>query len=252
MAQLFGPGADVVEFGAGATRKVRLLLDALDAPARFLALDISGEHLLGAVAELRAEHPRLEVDALVGDFTRLERLPEARGPRLGFFPGGSIGNFEPDHAVEVLQDFRRLLEGGSLLIGVDLLKEPEVLHAAYNDAAGVTAAFNLNLWARANREAGANFDLSAWAHSAFYNPPMRRIEMHLVSRKAQAVSVAGQIFEFKEGDSVHTENSCKYSLADFQALAARGGWHTRAVWTDAKPWFSLHLLTPAPAPKERP
>jgi dimethylhistidine N-methyltransferase len=246
MARLIGPQAELVEFGAGAIRKVRLLLGALESPAGFLPIDISGEHLLEAAAELRTEHPGLEVHPLVADFTKALELPEPRGRRVGFFSGSSIGNFEPAQARALLQHFRALLGGGSLLIGVDLVKDPALLHAAYNDVAGITADFNLNLWTRANREAGANFDLALWAHSAFYNPPERRIEMHLVSRQAQTVALGGECFEFKEGDSVHTENSYKYSLADFEALAAGAGWRTQAVWTDPKHWFSMHLLQAHP------
>ncbi len=161
---------------------------------------------------------------------------------MGFYPGSSIGNFAPVRARALLDRMRRALDGGGLLVGVDLVKDPAVLHAAYNDVEGVTAAFNLNLWARANREAGADFDLSRWAHSAFYNPPARRIEMHLVSRCHQRVSVAGRTFEFGEGDSVCTEFSYKYTVEDFQDLAKSAGWQPANVWTDADRQFSLHWL----------
>ena len=192
IASHIGPDAEVVEFGAGAVRKVRLLLAALQTPSRFVPIDISGEHLLGAVTLLRAERPDLDVRPVIADFTQVVELPSPRGRRVGFFPGSSIGNFEPSQAIHLLQRFGAMLTGGWLIIGVDLVKEPEILHAAYNDCAGVTAAFNLNLWARANREAGADFALANWSHSAFYNAPHRRIEMHLVSRCAQRVTLAGQ------------------------------------------------------------
>lgn len=250
-AARIGPGAEIVEFGAGASVKVRLLLQALESPRRFVPVDISGEHLAEAAAALRADFPGLAVEPLAADFTASLALPPPVGRRIGFFPGSSIGNFEPDEACALLARFRRWLDGGALLIGVDLIKEPALLHAAYNDARGVTAAFNLNLLARANRELGAGFDLSAWAHAAFYHPPLRRIEMHLVSRRRQAVCVAGEVFEFDEGDSLHTENSYKYSVDGFRALARRAGFEPGPVWTDAARRFSLHWLEPAGGVSER-
>lgn len=242
IADLIGPGLDLVEFGAGATRKVKVLLSALDSPARFVPVDISGEHLLGAVERLRADYAGLIVEPLVADFTGDMVLPAAIGPRAGFFPGSSIGNFEPAVARALLQRFARLLDGGWLLIGVDLVKDPQLLHAAYNDAAGVTAAFNLNLWVRANREADADFVIADWMHSAFYNPPLHRIEMHLVSRLRQRVSIGPEVIEFAEGDSVHTESSYKYTVEGFQQLARDAGWQPQAVWIDAQKRFSMHLL----------
>lgn len=242
IARRIGARREVVEFGAGSSHKARLLLGALDAPVRFVPVDISGEHLLGAAAALRRAHPKLDVQPLVCDFTRDLKLPAAAGQRVGFFPGSSIGNFDPPQAVALLRHFASLLEGGGLLIGVDLVKDPALLHAAYNDGAGITAAFNLNLWVRANREAGADFDLAQWFHAAFYNPPLQRIEMHLVSRRAQRVTVAGSAFEFAEGESVHTENSYKYTAAGFQALAREAGFTPAACWTDGARRFALHWL----------
>jgi len=243
IARLIGPGAEIVEFGAGASRKVRALLDALQAPRRFVPVDISGAHLAQAAAVLDGDYPQLEVLPLAADFTGELELPAAAGRRVGFFPGSSIGNFEPAEAEALLRRFARRLEGGGLLIGVDLVKDPAVLHAAYNDARGVTAAFNLNLLARANRELGADFVLSQWAHSAFYNPALQRVEMHLVSRCSQRACVAGQTLDFAEGDSVHTESSYKYTVAGFAALARRAGFEPVKVWTDAGRRFSLHWLT---------
>lgn len=243
MAACIGAGAEILEFGAGSSRKVRVLLDALDAPRRFVPVDISGDHLAAAAAQLRADYPRLEVLPLAADFTVGELpLPPAVGRRVGFFPGSSIGNFAPAEAQRLLTRFAGWLGGGGLLVGVDLVKSPALLHAAYNDAQGVTAAFNLNLLARANRELGADFDLSAWEHAAFYNPPEQRIEMHLMSRRAQVVTIGGERFAFEEGESVHTEDSYKYTVPGFQALARRAGWQPRAVWTDAARRFSLHWL----------
>ncbi len=242
IASFIGSGCEIVEFGAGAIRKVRVLLGAIDAPARFVPVDISGEHLIGAADALRAEHPTLDVRPVVGDFTQPLALPPSVGRRVGFFPGSSIGNFDPPQAIALLHHFATLLAGGGLLIGVDLVKSPAVLHAAYNDSAGVTAAFNLNLWARANREAGADFDLAQWTHSAFYNAPLHRIEMHLVSRCAQRVTVSGTAFDFAEGDSVHTENSYKYTVPGFQALAREAGFSPVTCWTDPARHFALHWL----------
>jgi len=243
LAARIGPGAEIVEFGAGSSVKVRVLLDALQAPRRFVPVDISGEHLAEAATRLHADYPRLDVHPLAADFTvGTLVLPAAAGRRVGFFPGSSIGNFDPAEAERLLTRFAGWLDGGGLLIGVDLVKAPAVLHAAYNDSLGVTAAFNLNLLARANRELGADFDLADWDHSAFYNPPLSRIEMHLVSRRRQQVSFGGERFDFAEGDSVHTENSYKYTVEGFQDLARRAGWTPRAVWTDAARRFALHWL----------
>lgn len=244
IAALVGRDAEIVEFGAGSTRKLRVLLGALDAPCAYTPVDISGEHLVREAQALRVDHPALQVQPVVADFTADFTPPPALGRRVGFYPGSSIGNFDPADAEVLLRRFGGWLDGGALLIGVDLVKDPAVLHAAYNDAQGVTAAFNLNLLARANRELGADFDLAAWAHSAFYNPPAQRIEMHLMSLRAQRVSFGGRHFDFAEGDSVHTENSYKYTVAGFQALARRAGFEPAAVWTDAGQRFSLHWLTP--------
>lgn len=248
MADCIGRDAELVEFGAGSSRKVRLLLDALEGRGvrRYVPVDISVEHLAGAVARLRADYPGLEVLPLAADFTRPLGLPGRGGApaarRVGFFPGSSIGNFTPAEAEAFLRTTAPLLAGGGLLIGVDLVKDPAVLHAAYNDAEGVTAAFNLNLLARANRELGADFDLDGFAHYAYYEPRLRRVEMHLHSRRAQRVRVCGRAFDFAEGESLHTENSCKYSVEGFRALARRAGFAPGAVWCDDRRWFSVHWL----------
>lgn len=243
IARRIGPGAEIVEFGAGSLRKVRLLLDALEKPASFLPIDISADHLLAAAAQLQRDRPGLAVRPLAGDFTRSLALPPASGPRVGFFPGSSIGNFAPDEALTLLQRMAGWLDGG-LLIGVDLVKDPDLLHAAYNDAQGMTARFNRNLLARANAELGADFELSRWAHSAFYHPTLQRIEMHLVSRSEQSVQLCGQVFTLAEGDSIHTENSYKYTVPGFQRLAERAGFTPEAVWVDGRRWFALHWLRP--------
>jgi dimethylhistidine N-methyltransferase len=245
IARCIGPRAEIVEFGAGSLRKLRLLLDALDEPLRYTPIDISGEHLLEAAAALRRERPQLDVLPVIADFSGALNLPPApaeAASRVGFFPGSSIGNFAPDEALRLLQRMATWLAGGGLLIGVDLVKDPAELHAAYNDAAGVTAAFNLNLLVRANRELGADFELARFAHYAFYNPLARRIEMHLISRGAQTVHVAGERFEFADGESLHTENSYKYTVDGFRALAREAGFMPEAVWCDAAQRFAVHWL----------
>ncbi|MGH8822703.1 MAG: L-histidine N(alpha)-methyltransferase [Rhodoferax sp.] len=246
IARQMGPGAEIVEFGAGSLRKVRLLLDAMDRPVRYLPIDISGEHLGTAARALRHDYPDLHVQPLVADYTRHMLLPalgDGAGQRIGFFPGSTIGNFTPAEALHFLQMAAQALRGGALLLGADLVKDPAVLHAAYNDAQGVTAEFNLNLLARANRELQCNFDLAQFAHSAFYNAPLQRIEMHLVSRRRQRVRVCGQDFEFAEGETLHTENSCKFTIESLQALARQAGFATGPVWTDPQKFFSLHWLS---------
>ena len=245
IARQMGPRAEIVEFGAGSLRKIRLLLDAMDRPARYLPIDISGDHLSSAAAVLRRDYPGLHVQPLVADYTRHMLLPALdanAGQRVGFFPGSTIGNFTPDEALHFLQVAAQVLRGGALLLGADLVKDPAVLHAAYNDTQGVTADFNLNLLVRANRELGSDFELAQFAHSAFYNSPMQRIEMHLVSRCRQKVSVCGQCFEFAEGETLHTENSCKFTVNSLQVLALQAGFTAGPVWIDPQKLFSLHWL----------
>ena len=245
IAAQVGPGAEIVEFGAGSLTKVRLLLDALETPRRYLPIDISGEHLAAAAERLRADYPQLAVQPIAADYTMPLVLPAplaGAGKRVGFFPGSTIGNFEPDEALAFLQLAARMLRGGGLLIGVDLVKDPARLHAAYNDAQGVTAAFNLNLLRRANAELDANFDLEGFAHAAFYNAPKQRIEMHLVSRRDQIVSLNGERFAFEEGETIHTEYSHKFTVEGLRALAVKAGFRPGAVWTDPERLFSVHWL----------
>jgi dimethylhistidine N-methyltransferase len=245
IAEQVGPDAEIVEFGAGSLTKVRLLLDALEAPKRYLPIDISGEHLEAAAERLKADYPALAVQPIAADYTMPMVLPAplaGAGKRVGFFPGSTIGNFEPDEALAFLQLAARMLRGGGLLIGVDLVKAPDRLHAAYNDAQGVTAAFNLNLLRRANAELDADFDLDAFAHSAFYNAPKQRIEMHLVSRRAQTVSLGGERFELEDGETIHTEYSHKFTVDGLRALAVKAGFRPGKVWTDPERLFSVHWL----------
>ena len=249
MTALFPAHADLIEFGAGSVTKVRLLLDAWRARGRFLPLDISAEHLHASAAQLRADYPGLEVLPLAADFTRPLALP-ASSRRVGFFPGSSIGNLGPVAAVRFLRQAAQCLTGGGLLVGVDLVKDPAVLHQAYNDAAGVTAAFNRNLLVRANRELGTDFDVEAFHHYAFYDPLRQRVEMHLVSRRRQSVQLAGQRFEFEEGESLHTESSHKYTVDGFRLLAEEAGFVPGPVWTDPERRFSVHwLATPGLPPR---
>ncbi|RYX92710.1 MAG: L-histidine N(alpha)-methyltransferase [Comamonadaceae bacterium] len=244
IAKLMGPQAEIVEFGAGSLRKVRILLDAAEAPSRYVPIDISGEHMTQAAAILKSDYPGLEVEPVVADYTRALTLPApvGEGRRIGFFPGSTIGNFTPDEAVRFLRMSARVLRGGALVLGADLVKQPEILHAAYSDGQGVTAAFNLNLLARANRELEADFDLSKFAHSAFYNAPQRRIEMHLLSLQKQRVTVMGRQFDLEEGETIHTENSNKFTIDSLRALAISAGFTPGPVWTDPRKLFSVHWL----------
>jgi len=244
IAGLIGARAEIVEFGAGSARKVRILLDALESPHGYSPIDISGAYLRGVVQRLAADYPRLRLAPLAGDFTLPLQLPALAGAarRAGFFPGGTIGNFTPDAAMALLRRMREMLGGGGLLVGVDLVKDPALLHAAYNDAAGITAAFNKNLLARANRELAADFDLDAFAHYAPYNPKAQRIEMYLVSLKRQSARLPDGMVEFSAGEAIHTEDSHKYSIESFREIAARAGFSPRAVWTDENRLFSLHWL----------
>jgi len=246
IAQRVGTGSLLVEPGGGSCAKVRILLEGLR-PCAYVPMDISREHLRAAAEQVAAEFPWLEVHASCADFTRAmtlpETAPEPEGPRVAFFPGSSIGNFDPEGAVGFLAAVAELVgPGGFLLIGADRKKDKAILDAAYDDAAGVTAAFNLNLLERMNRELAADFDLAAWRHRAFYNEAQGRIEMHLVSLRPQTVRVAGESFTFDAGETIHTENSYKYGIEEFQALAARAGFEPAAVWSDARGLFAVHLL----------
>jgi dimethylhistidine N-methyltransferase len=243
-AGLIGPDAELVEFGAGAGRKVRLLLDALERPCGYLPIDISGDYLQGVADKLDADYPDLHVRPIVADYTKPFALPakSSGARRVGFFPGSTIGNFPRAEAIAFLRMAADKLAGGGLLIGVDLVKDPNILHAAYNDSAGVTAAFNKNILVRANAELGADFDLDGFAHHAFYDPRAQRIEMHLVSLARQHVHLLGQDILFAEGETTHTEDSHKYTLDGFRALAAEAGFTPRAAWTDPDHLFSVHWL----------
>ncbi|MFA7430387.1 MAG: L-histidine N(alpha)-methyltransferase [Rhodospirillaceae bacterium] len=243
-AELIGPGAEVVEFGAGSGAKVRLLLDALDRPATYRPIDISGEYLLASAQSLARDYHDLSVRPVIADFTQPIPLPAVRPGtrRVGFFPGSTIGNFAPGDAARFLRSAARLLHGGGLLIGVDLVKDRNVLRRAYDDSQGVTAAFNRNVLVRANRELGADFQVDLFDHRAVFNETHSRIEMHLVSRGPQRVTIGEQVVSFADGEFIHTENSYKYSVQRFQRLASSAGYTPVQVWTDADGLFSVHWL----------
>lgn len=244
LAARIGTGATLIEFGSGASRKIRLLLDALR-PERYLGLDISRDFLLACTRQLGRDYPWLAVQAACIDYTRDFELPElpTHGRPLAFFAGSSIGNFEPADAETFLHRVHRALgRQGALLIGVDLKKDQAVLEAAYNDAAGFTAAFNRNLLTRMQLELGAELNVDAFRHKAFYNTAAGRIEMHLESTAEQIIRIDGQAFAFQAGETIHTENSYKYGIEEFQAMARRAGFRPAAVWTDPRELFSLHYV----------
>jgi dimethylhistidine N-methyltransferase len=246
IARFFPPGSALIEFGSGSSKKVRLLLAAAPAIAAYVPVDISSEMLIQEAEELRRDYPRLSVLPVEADFTQPFALPAAVATmsHTGFFPGSTIGNFEPHEACAFLRHAGRMLgRGASLIIGVDLVKDTRILNAAYDDEAGVTAKFNLNLLTRINRELGANFDIASFSHHAFYNAERQRVEMHLASKTRQKVRVAGRTMEFRAGETIHTENSYKYTLDSFVAVARGSGWRPVAAWTDAGANFSIHALT---------
>jgi dimethylhistidine N-methyltransferase len=248
IARFSGTGGTLIEYGSGESVKSRLLIEALR-PAAYVPVDISDDALRGATARLRRRFPRLDILAVHGDFSRPLKIPVAAGARsfsgrrVVYFPGSTIGNLAPEEAHAFLRMTRgELGPSGAMLVGVDLTKDANVLHAAYNDARGVTAAFNLNLLARINRELGGDFRLRRFRHYAFYNAPMGRIEMHLVSLVPQTVNVGNYRFAFGRGESIHTENSYKYSVEGFRALARGAGFRGEQVWLDRRELFSLHGL----------
>ena len=246
-ALLLRPGCAIVEFGCGCAGKIRILLDAmLSAPAVYVPVDICASVVEEEAAQLRRDFPGLTVCPVAADFSRPFDLPPAAvaaPARVGFFPGSTIGNFEPHQAAAFFREVGRTLGPDAVLIvGVDLIKSTEILRAAYNDGAGVTAKFNLNLLTRINRELGANFHLKQFEHHAFFNRERNRVEMHLASLKRQRVKVCGETIEFRVGETIHTENSYKYSVESFGALARGNGWAPLAVWKDAGNLFSVQAF----------
>jgi L-histidine N-alpha-methyltransferase len=245
IAAQMGPQCRLIEFGSGASQKVRILLQALDRAAAYVPVDISRDHLRDAATGLAEDFPAVPVIAVCADYTRPFRLPPlpGTGKRVGFFPGSTIGNFEPEAAVRFLANYAGILgPGGEMLIGVDLKKETDILEAAYNDRAGVTAAFNLNLLERVNRELDGNLDIDRFEHVAFYSGAEGRVEIYIRSLADQVARIAGTRVRFSKDELIHTEYSYKYSVEEFRNLAARAGFRPVDTWTDPAELFSVHYF----------
>ncbi len=244
IAQFAGPDTELIEFGSGSEAKTRVLIEALQ-PSLYVPVDIAVDTMRAASGELAKQYPWLNIAGLCADYSRPLALPEFAGvpirKKLVFFPGSTIGNFTPAEALAFLRQARRAAgTGGILVIGVDLKKDKKILDAAYDDASGVTAAFNVNLLKRINRELGADFQPQRFRHKAFYDPAMGRIEMHLESLYSQFVHVAGQRFDFAAGETIHTEISCKYSMEEFRDLGRKAGFSPEKLWLDPGQLFSVH------------
>jgi dimethylhistidine N-methyltransferase len=246
MAGWLGPRCLLIEYGSGSSLKTRRLLDRLRDPAGYVPVDVSGEHLRRSAGALGEDYPDIEMLPMCADFTRPLSLPACRkaaARRVVYFPGSTIGNFTPEAARALLRQTAVLCaHDGGLLLGIDLQKDPRVIEAAYNDRRNVTAAFNRNILVRINRELAADFDVEQFSHRAFYNAAHGRIEMHLVSRCDQVVRVGSMPFSFAAGESIHTENSYKYSLPALAELAWAGGFAVKRVWTDERQYFSVAYL----------
>ena len=245
IAALAGPRVALLEYGSGAGVKIRLLLDALESPAAYVPIDISREQLARVSSELAREYPGVAVRPLNADYTlplSVPPLPEG-SRRVAFFPGSTIGNFHPMEAAVFLGRVRRAVgKDGALILGVDRRKSAATLNAAYDDSAGVTAAFNLNMLARLNHDVGARFDLAKFRHRAFFNPRASRVEMHLVSTEDQIVKVAGEYIDFEKGESIWTESSYKYDRARLEELIETAGFRLRKLWTNSKRQFWVAYL----------
>lgn len=249
MAHAIGPEAALIEFGSGTSMKTRLLLDRLENPVAYVPVDISREHLFTAAGSLAKDYPNIHIVPVCADFTQQVELPSfirTAPRRVVYFPGSTIGNFEPSKARELLVRMRELVgKNGAVLIGTDLRKDPRVLERAYADAAGVTAEFNINALRHLNRELGANFDLDAFDHLAVWVEDASRIEMHLVSKRDQVVQIGGEKVHFERGEHLRTEYCHKYTLDSFSDLAATAGLAVKRIWTDANKMFAVQLLEPA-------
>lgn len=246
MVNRIGENALLVEYGSGSSMKTRILLDRLTSLAAYVPIDISRKHLLRSVSSLSEAYPSLEILPVCADYTATVRLPRPSkkpGRTIVYFPGSTIGNFEPDEAETFLRTVASVCgPGGGMLIGVDLQKSRSVLEAAYNDSDGVTAEFNKNILARMNREVSSSFDLDSFEHGAVYNPHEGRIEMYLVSRVDQVVRVDGHSISLRSGERIRTEYSYKYTLDGFAGLAAAAGFEVNDVWTDDRKYFSVQYL----------
>jgi L-histidine Nalpha-methyltransferase len=246
IAGRIGPNCRLIELGSGASRKVRLLLEALETPLAYIPVDISRGFLRDAAARIAADFPELDVIAVCADYSRPFALPKISGPAgktVGFFPGSTIGNFEPEAVVAFLAHCAKLLgPGAEMLIGADVKKDKAILDAAYNDAEGLNAAFNLNLLHRIANELDSDIAIDDFAHVAFYNPDEGRVELYIKSLKDQSAVIAGRRFSFAAGEMIHTENSYKYAISEFRALAARAGFKALDTWSDADGKFSVHYL----------
>lgn len=246
ICDLLGPHSMLVEFGSGSSLKTRELLEHMDDLAAYVPVEISREHLVNSAQQLQERFPGLEILPVCADFTQDFALPAPSHPPLRtlvYFPGSTIGNFDPDDALDLLRRMARLAgHGGGVLIGVDLEKDKATLERAYNDAAGVTAQFNLNILARINRELGANFDIDSFRHKAIWNPQRHRIEMHLESLREQSVTIRDHVIDFREGETIHTESSHKFTLPRFADIAAQAGLTVEHVWMDEKKLFSVQYL----------
>jgi dimethylhistidine N-methyltransferase len=254
IAKLIPANAALVEFGSGSNKKVRLVLRHVTELAAYVPVDICAEMVEAEAIDLRRDFPQLNVLPVVADICTPFTLPASAASaskRVGFFPGSTIGNFEPHEAAAFLRNAANILgEGATLIIGADLVKAPEILNAAYNDAQGVTAKFNRNLLTRINRELGADFKPDTFEHHAFFNRERNRIEMHLASKKRQKVRISGDTIDFRVGETIHTENSYKYSVESLGALARGVGWMPAASWTDPKGYFSIQAFTLSNTPEK--
>jgi L-histidine N-alpha-methyltransferase len=247
MSKLIGTSCALIELGSGSATKTPLLLRHLSEDAAYVPIDICEPHLLQSTRRLKTMFPAMHMQPLCADYTRLPGLAlddHKDNRRVIFFPGSTVGNYAPDEAVQLLRHAAQLAgPNGALLIGVDSKKSPAVLNAAYNDATGYTAAFNLNLLVRIKNELGAQFDTQGFAHYAYYNAALGRIEMHLVSRHRQCIKLGNESYYFDKSESIHTENSYKYSTQEFQTLARKAGWHPKMLWADREGLFNVHYLS---------
>jgi dimethylhistidine N-methyltransferase len=247
ISEFIGLSPILIELGSGSATKTPMLLRHLNHGARYIPIDICQSHLRQSTLRLQKMFPYIDMHPISADYTQLVSLPidnDTDQKKVVFFPGSSIGNYTPDEAIQFLQNLAQLIgHDGALLIGVDCKKTPDHLNAAYNDSQGHTAAFNRNILHRLQRELGAQLDPDGFSHYAYYNVLLGRVEMHLMSQRKQFIQLQGELFTFDTGESLHTENSYKYSTLEFQQLAQKAGWHPKKLWTDRDDFFSVHYLT---------